>query len=299
MFKNVIVGVDGEEGGRDAIALAKLLGAADGVLTLVYVYRSDPYVVWAESSSPYDAAEPERAQDLLDSAKEQAGLEARLRIHGSSSVGCGLHELAEAIGADLIVVGSSRRGSFGRVLIGDDTRASLNGAPCAVAIAPAGYSAQPVLMREIGVGYDGSPESEHAVRFAKQLAHLHGTKLSALQAVYFPSAYAGRVSPDDPTIEGMIDAAREQIAALGGVEPHAALGHPAEELALYSASLDLLVVGSRSYGPIGRLVHGSTAQQLARTARCPLLVLTRAARQVQAPGTSGRKRETAGPGAAR
>jgi len=54
-----------------------------------------------------------------------------------------------------------------------------------------------------------------------------------------------------------------------------AYGVPAEELALYSASLDLSVVGSRGYGPIGRLVHGSTSQKLARTARCPLLVLPR------------------------
>jgi nucleotide-binding universal stress UspA family protein len=69
------------------------------------------------------------------------------------------------------------------------------------------------------------------------------------------------------------------VAQLEGVEPHAAYGQPAEELTLYSASLDLLVIGSRSYGPIGRLVHGSTAQHLARTARCPLLVLTRAARK--------------------
>jgi hypothetical protein len=36
-----------------------------------------------------------------------------------------------------------------------------------------------------------------------------------------------------------------------------------------------LVVGSRGYGPVGRLIHGSTSQQLARTARCPLLVLAR------------------------
>ena len=43
-------------------------------------------------------------------------------------------------------------------------------------------------------------------------------------------------------------------------------------------SLDLLVVGSRGYGPLSRLVHGSTSQQLARSARCPLLVLTRATR---------------------
>jgi len=36
----------------------------------------------------------------------------------------------------------------------------------------------------------------------------------------------------------------------------------AEALDLYSGSLDLLVVGSRGYGPVGRLVHGSTSQRL-------------------------------------
>jgi hypothetical protein len=37
-------------------------------------------------------------------------------------------------------VGSSRHGVLGRVLMGDDARASLNGAPCAVAAAPLGYA---------------------------------------------------------------------------------------------------------------------------------------------------------------
>ena len=57
------------------------------------------------------------------------------------------------------------------------------------------------------------------------------------------------------------------------MEPHAATAS-LEELGVYSASLDLQSVGSRGYGPIGRLIHGSTSQQLARTARCPFLVLT-------------------------
>jgi nucleotide-binding universal stress UspA family protein len=76
----------------------------------------------------------------------------------------------------------------------------------------------------------------------------------------------------------LVEQARERITALGDIEAHAAYGVPAEELAVYSASLDLLVVGSRGYGPLGRLVHGSTSRQLGRSARCPLLVLTRDAR---------------------
>src|SRR4051812_36420162 len=73
----------------------------------------------------------------------ETDVEAHLRWYGSSSVGRGLHELCEVIGADLLVVGSSHRGLLGRVLIGDDTSAALNGAPCAIAIAPSNYSQRP------------------------------------------------------------------------------------------------------------------------------------------------------------
>jgi hypothetical protein len=90
----------------------------------------------------------------------------------------------------------------------------------------------------------------------------------------------------DVFMDSCVAEARTRIAGLGGVAPHAAFGQTAEELALYSASLDLLVVGSRGYGPLGRLVHGSTTQQLARMVRCPLLVLTRAARDAEASHTT-------------
>jgi nucleotide-binding universal stress UspA family protein len=196
-------------------------------------------------------------------------------------VGRGLHELAEVAGADLLVIGSSRRGLLGRVLIRDDTRAALNGAPCAVAIAPTGYCRAPAAMREVGVGYDGSPESHGALTLARLVAAEHHARLSAFQAVATP-AYLGHLMSAAP-IEAVgiprdLEQARERITALGGVEPHSAYGDPVEELTLYSASLDLLVVGSRGYGPLGRLVYGGVAQRLARTARCPLLVLTRSAR---------------------
>ena len=201
--------------------------------------------------------------------------------YGSSSVGRGLHELCEVIGADLLVVGSSRRGVLGRVLIGDDTSAALNGAPCAIAIAPSNYSQQPGMTREIGVGYDGSPESEHALSVARTLAVAWAAKLSALEAVSLPSyAFVGPGATDNAP-QCLVEDALERIAGLGGVEPHAAYGQPAEELALYSASLDLLIVGARGYGPVGRLIHGSTSQHLAHTARCPLLVLTRAAHAIE------------------
>jgi hypothetical protein len=62
---------------------------------------------------------------------------------------------------------------------------------------------------------------------------------------------------------------------------------------VYSAPLDLLIVGSRGYGPMGRLIHGSTSQQLAHSACCPLLVLTRAARAIEMHEAAEDRQETA------
>jgi nucleotide-binding universal stress UspA family protein len=256
--------------------------ARDGELTLAHVNAGNPFFYRAASAGVAES-ERQRAFAMLKKTCEETGVDAHLRWRGAPSVGQGLHELCKLTEADLLVVGSSRRGLLGRVLIGDDTRAALTGAPCAIAIAPAGYSREPAVMREIGVGYNGSPESDHALELARLLAAGIGAKLSAFEAIVLPVAFfaTGRM-----VLNGAVDAvvaeARERILALGGVEAHAAYGHPAEELALYSASLDLLVVGSRGYGPIGRLFHGSTSQELARTARCPLLVLPRSARTIEA-----------------
>jgi nucleotide-binding universal stress UspA family protein len=282
MFNSVLVGVDRHGGGRDAIALSSKLLAPDGELSLAHVHAGDVRI-GRRSTTEHNLAEREQSLELLEHARAAAGVQAKLHSRESSSVGRGLHELCEVIGADLLVVGSSRRGLVGRVLIGDDTHAALNGAPCAIAVAPAGYAELPVAIREVGVGYNGSPESQHAMAVARRVAAEHDARLSAFEAVSLPTyAFIGGPAPIDGAIEDLVDDARERIAALGGVEPHAVYGNPVEELTLYSASLDLLILGSRDYGPIGRLVHGSTCGQLARTARCPLLVLTRAARRADA-----------------
>jgi hypothetical protein len=42
MFRNVVVGVNDHDGGRDAIALAKLLLGGDGELTLAHVFHEEP-----------------------------------------------------------------------------------------------------------------------------------------------------------------------------------------------------------------------------------------------------------------
>ena len=147
-----------------------------------------------------------------------------------------------------------------------------------MAVAPTHYADHASALTEIGVGYDQSPESTHALGVARELAEQHGARISAFEAISIPSLQlGGGDGAMVKALEAKVEEARERIAALGGVEPHAAYGEAAEELALYGASVDLLVIGSRGYGPLGRLIHGGTSFRLTRRARCPLLVLPRAA----------------------
>ncbi len=61
-------------------------------------------------------------------------------------------------------------------------------------------------------------------------------------------------------------------------------GVAGEELAAFGGEVDILVVGSRGYGPVRRLVLGSTSNHLERHARCSLLVLPRLAMTADTPG---------------
>jgi nucleotide-binding universal stress UspA family protein len=208
MFDKVIVGIDGSSGGRDALALAGELTSDGGEIALTHVYIESQLPARG-SPGVFQAGERRYSRELLEAARSDSGLDAKLCPVQSASIGRGLHQLAEWLGADLVVVGSSRRGLLGRVAQGDDTRAALNAAPCAVAIAPTGYAERPSILAEIGVGYDGSPESQHALSVARELAATHGARVSAFQAVSLPlRAFVVDTRHSVPDLEALKAAAR-------------------------------------------------------------------------------------------
>jgi nucleotide-binding universal stress UspA family protein len=190
-----------------------------------------------------------------------------------------LHELAESRHADLLVVGSCRRGNVGRVLVGNDTRACMNGAPCAVAIAPRGYAEKSNALRTIGVGYDGSPESDVALAAARDIAARQHSKIRVLSVVSIHRIPSGERVPEDWPEEAqrLIDEDLALLRSFEGIEGDAVYGEPSDELARLGEQVDLLIVGSRAHGPFGRLLNGSTSNYLERHAPCPLLVLPRGA----------------------
>ena len=195
MFKNLIVGVDGRLGGRDAIALATRLLTTGGKLTLVNVHSGMPPTPIA-SPRTVDAGAERDSLTLLQGERDRAEIAAELLSFTSSTPGRGLHQVAERRHADLIVVGSCARGLIGRVMLGDDTKGSLNGAPCAVAVASKGYADTPLPLATVGVGYDASPESEAALAVAKEVASEHRSLVKALEVVSIPTyAFTGVAPP--------------------------------------------------------------------------------------------------------
>jgi nucleotide-binding universal stress UspA family protein len=52
-------------------------------------------------------------------------------------------------------------------------------------------------------------------------------------------------------------------------------GRPADALLPFSEQVDLIVIGSRRWGPVARLLLGSTGEALAHDAACALLVVPR------------------------
>ncbi len=274
MFRNVLVGVDGRPFGRDAVALARRLSEPDARLTLAFV----------QAGSLTENVED--STKLLQEERRAAGIEAELTAVLAVSPGRGLHEEAERAGVDLLVVGSCGHGAFGRAMLGDDTREALNGAPCAVAIAARGFAEHPASLARVGVAYNETPESDAALALAKELAAANGATVHALEVVSIPSiAYAGLIAPAiGETIDALLQEAKGRMHELPGVEGDAVYGIAGEELAAFGHQLDLLVVGSRGYGPVRRLVLGSTSDYLERHARCSLLVLPRVASVGEATG---------------
>ena len=268
MFDVVLVGVDDRPGGRDAIALAKQLAAPRAHLVLANVYSS---------GSVLGSHDPRtRARELLLRVRQEAAATAETVVGKDRSPAKGLHELADHEHADLLVVGSSHRSAIGRVLLGDRTLATLNGAPCAIAIAPHGYASAQHRLETIGVGHDDSDESELALEAARILAERHDAKIRVVSVVGLQE-----LGDDDYALdfaaktEQAMGRERTRLGEIEGTEGCVVYGDPGEELATLTTDLDLLIVGSRSYGPWGRLINGSTSTYLARRVECPLLVLPR------------------------
>jgi nucleotide-binding universal stress UspA family protein len=264
-------------------------------------FSGAPVVVLSVCSDAVIAAYPKPAEaDLLPSAEPALeALDAQLgtkdvaveyrTLHGSSAPSA-LHRAAELEDALLLVVGSTERGAAGRLFPGSTADRLMHGAPCPIAVIPHGWS-DDGPPRTIGVAYVDSEEGRNALRTAHGLARRAG---ATLRVVTVADAGAGApletetyragqrgTSLEDVQGEQRVraeGAVRDAVAGLDGdvpVEVDAFLEDPAEVLLRVSEHLDLLICGSRGYGPLRAVLLGGVTRRVTSGARCPVIVVPR------------------------
>lgn len=273
----IIIGADEGPRSRDALSLGGRLAHRLG--SRVTVAAAIEYAPIPIAGSEYDRARREHFDRIFAHADEILGAGAYERRELAEAPAKGLHDLAESEGADLIVLGSTHRGRAGRVYPGSVGEKLLQGSPCAVAVAPHGYAE-----REhpgfglVGVGYDGERDSRFALAEADLLAaRLH----SHLRVITVVPAYPALDQVDymkqrESEYRARLRRATKRLALID-VEACLDQGDPAKVLARQGVDLDLLVIGSRGYGPVRRTLLGSVGSEVIRTAPCPVLVVPRAA----------------------
>lgn len=274
MFNKVLVGIDDQTRGRDAIALARTLASPDAEITFGHVY---PPVVFATNVMGDSPVNAEAATALLQSAAVDSGLQAQTRCACSVSISDGLRTIADQIGADVLVIGGTTRNRMTRALLGNFTTDTLAAADCIVAIAPSGYAEYQHEIHRVGVAYDGSIPSEAALALGQAVADSVQAELSAFKVVPPHGGLMHRHGMEKTVTA--LKAGRDQIEAHEGVEAHVACGKPVEQLAGFSRSVDILIAGARGAGFLARLLHPSTTAALADVVSCPLLVITKEARE--------------------
>jgi nucleotide-binding universal stress UspA family protein len=289
MFRNVVVGYDGPQRGGDALALAEVLcDSRRGKLLLVAAYPAAAVPIEPIGMAELDEAR--RQQELASLAEARDRFGGEVPIQGlpvpASSPARGLTEVSERESADLVVVGSTHRGRLGRVVPGTTAERLLQGAPCAVAVAPRGYNG--AAPRHIAIAYDGSPEAEAALSAAEAIA-LELEATLTCYCVVEPGGWVDNMLAAGTGAEWPFQVLKRHCRRLlyavkdrapEGLELETCLlhGHAAEEIARRARGVvDLLVVGSRGYGPLRRAMVGSVSGALVRDAGCPVIILPRSA----------------------
>jgi nucleotide-binding universal stress UspA family protein len=288
-MSEIVVGIDDSAGAQDALAFATRVAQSTGAsLRLVSAF---PYsdVPSRAANGAYREFLRADAQAVLDRvAAGVEGITTSTEAIADPSAPHALHAVSERDGVSLVVVGSTRRGPAGRVVPGSTGERLLHGSPCPVAVVPRGYAAAGPI-GTVGVGYDGSDESEAALAAAYQVARHFDADLRVIRI--FDATMVG--TPALMTVPGPYgnvhedyeaqqrEGLDEAVAAMPSdvrVETGFVAGSAGHELAAQSESVDLMLVGSRGYGPRAAVLLGGVTHTLIRKAACPVVVLPRGSR---------------------
>jgi nucleotide-binding universal stress UspA family protein len=269
----IVTGYEDTPGGHDALVLGAQLTRLTGLGAIVAtVYPTDGRGLAAAVQDPrylpkarkVALARFARARELI--GEGWGSDEPEFAALGPGSVAPVLTDYADEVGAAVLVVGSTGHGLLGRLSPGRTVHRLLPSTRCPVAIAPRGYRhTAGAAILSIAVAYDGSAEADRAVATAVHLASRTGAVLRFVTVA--------ATAEDEPAARVLahkgVASAPLEIDTLADV----VVGQVARVLADLPERADLLVVGSRGYRFMRRLLLGGVAGALVRTARYPVVIV--------------------------
>ena len=198
-----------------------------------------------------------------------------------------LHQ-AEAVRADLLVLGSHGLTGVKRLVLGSVAEDVLRHSLTPVLIVPPHASEAPasgVPFKRIVCAVDFDADTYRALRYAFDLAQESDAELTLLHAVTMPAVHVGAedVAIEVESIHDVMRNARERLDALvpddarGYCRVHAEVvkgqAHEAVLDLATEVNADLIIMGVRDRAAIDMAVFGSTTQAVVRAAHCPVLTV--------------------------
>lgn len=227
--------------------------------------------------------DPEQALNVpfIVGLQEAAGYAASLgmSVRTEHRVGIPSEEIvacADQFGAELIVLGGCHRSQLQRVMLGRTTARIIADAPCPVLIVPEGTEVQ---FGTIVVGVGGATGAAEVGQAALQLAEAYGSAVHALNVVDIPADRALRYGvmqeaerKGRAVVDGFMHQVRQHELRGGGAVRRGAVD---KVLADYAAEVgaQLIIVGAKKLGGVGRAVSGSVVERIVSRAPCPVLAV--------------------------
>jgi nucleotide-binding universal stress UspA family protein len=261
MTRTLLLAAQSEDSDRQAVELAVDLAA---VLDARVVLGA----VLVPSGTDDDIAR-QRLADQLDALQSSipSDIASEKRSVDAVSVGAGLHQLAEDLDAELLVLGARQRGGILPTLR-DHTAADLAAhGGWGVAVAHEERADGPP--RRVGVAWDQTPAANAALEWAIQLVERTRGELHILR-VFDPSHREGTKPWEHDEVR--LASAEEEASLRVNAEAKVLWGDAAPELIKASRELDLLVAGASGLGAVRRL-FGSVANRLVHDANCSVAVV--------------------------
>jgi nucleotide-binding universal stress UspA family protein len=283
-----LAGYDGTAAARAAVGFAAALGPEDARVIAVNVYPDVTDRFTAEGASATLQRDLRAESERLLATLEEPGAEHR--SVAANSPAQGLHELAAERQAALVAIGVTYHGWLGRTIPGTVGYHLLHGSPCPVAVTPAGDWRR---LDTIAVAYDGTPEADEALAYGASLARRRGARLllvgvaaRAMHAAAAATGYGFNWTLPEGAWEDFtrgfrvtLDAAAERIGGAPAVQTRVLTATPVGQALVDTcrADVDLMVIGSRGFGPLRTVIMGSVSRHVIDHAPCPVIVVPRGA----------------------